>query len=58
MEKLVILNYSTCEVHIYNVDSETNVDETYIRELGHKPSECSWMFAGDIEIIHHKGILK
>ena len=58
MEKLVVMNYNTLEVHVYNVGSEANIDEGYIESLGHHASECSWMFGEEIGIIHHKGILK
>lgn len=58
MEELVLLNYSTLEVHFYKVDPNVNIDEDYIRKLGHNPDECSWMFAENIEVFKHKGILK
>ena len=58
MEDLVILNYSTASVHFYKVDNNADVDYDYIEKLGFNPDECSWMFAEDIEIIKHKGILK
>ena len=58
MEDLVILDYSTASVHFYKVDNDANLDYDYIEKLGFNPDECSWMFAEDIEIIKHKGILK
>ena len=58
MKDLVILNYNTASVHFYKVDNNTNIDEEYIKILGFNPDECSWMFAEDIDIIKHKGILK
>lgn len=58
MEDLVILDYSTGSVHFYKVDNNADVDYDYIEKLGFNPDECSWMFAEDIEIIKHKGILK
>lgn len=58
MEDLVILNYSTSSVHFYKVDNNADIDYDYIEKLGFNPDECSWMFAEDIEIIKHKGILK
>ena len=57
IEKLIILNYASRQVHIYMVDSSADIDEEYIEKLGHNADECSWMFAEDIEIISHKGIL-
>lgn len=58
MEELVILNYSNSSVHFYKVDNDADVDYDYIGKLGFNPEECSWMFAEDIEIIKHKGIIK
>lgn len=57
MKDLVILNYNTASVYFYKVDN-TNIDEEYIKILGFNSDECSWMFAEDIEVIKHKGILK
>lgn len=58
MEKLVILDYSNSSVHFYNVDSDANIDEKYIENIGHHCSNCSWMFAENIDVFKHKGILK
>ena len=57
MEDLVILDYSNSTVHFYKVDNDANIDENYIEKLGFNPNECSWMFAEDIGIIKHKGVL-
>lgn len=58
MEDLVILDYSTLTVHFYKVDSNADINDDYIEKLGFNTNECSWMFAEDIEVIKHKGILK
>ena len=58
MEKLVILDYNALDIHIYDVDSEVDIDEEYISDLGFHTSECSWMFCEELNIIHHKEILK
>lgn len=58
MEKLVILDYNTLSVNIYDVDSEANINEEYINNLGYHTSECSWMFAKNLNIVHHSRILK
>ena len=58
MKDLVILDYSTASVHFYKVDNNADFDYNYIDKLGFNPDECSWMFAEDIEVIKHKGILK
>ena len=58
MEDLVILDYSTSTVHFYKADSNADIDYNYIEKLGFNTNECSWIFAEDIEVIKHKGILK
>ena len=58
MEDLVILDYSTLTVHFYKVDSNADINDDYIEKLGFNTNECSWIFAEDIEVIKHKGILK
>jgi len=58
MERLAIMDYSNSEIHIYNVDKNTNVDDEYIEDLGYDTGECLWMFGEDITVIEHKGILK
>lgn len=58
MENLIILDFSTSTVHIYNVDSDSDINEEYIKNLGFNLNTCSFMFSSEIEIIKHKGILK
>ena len=58
MEKLIILDYSDTSVHIYNVDSDTEIDESYIGNLGFHCSNCHWMVSKGLNLYSHKGILK
>ena len=58
MEDLVILNYSNSTVHFSKVDSNADINDDYIEKLGFDTNECSWIFAEDIEVIKHKGILR
>ena len=58
MEDLVILDFNNATVHFYKVDKDTNINDDYIEKLRFNTNECSWMFAEDIEVIKHKGILK
>ena len=58
MEDLVILDFNNATVHFYKVDKDTNINDDYIEKLGFNTNECSWIFAEDIEVIKHKGILK
>lgn len=56
-EKLIVLNYETTTVDIYDVSPEADVDEEYVQNLGFNTNMCSWMVGDDMEIVHHKGIL-
>ena len=47
MEKLVILDYVSRSVDIYDIDSGTKVDDAYIEDLGYESSMCHWMVAGN-----------
>ena len=58
MEDLVILDYNTLTVHFYKIDSNADINDDYLEKLGFDTNECSWIFAEDIEVIKHKGILK
>ena len=53
MKELVILNYNKSEVHFYNVDYDTDINEDYIKSLGYNSDECSWMSGEFINIIKH-----
>lgn len=44
MIQLIILDYSDCSVHIYNISEDIEVSESLIQNLGFKTSECEWMF--------------
>ena len=58
MEDLVILDFNNATIHFYKVDSNADINDDYIEKLGFNTNECSWIFAEDIEVIKHKGILK
>lgn len=55
MKKLIVLEYSTSTVHIYNID-RLYVDDEYIESLGFNLEDCNWM-KGDLDILYHKGVL-
>jgi len=57
MSQLVILNYSTSTIDVYNINSETMVDEAYITTLGYNLEECSWMYANELSINFHTQVL-
>ena len=58
MEKLIILDFTTGEVDIYNIDMNYEpCMEDLLPELGHNANNCQWMFTqGDITI--HNEVLK
>ena len=58
MEDLVILDFNNSTVHFYKVDNDTNINDDYIEKLGFNTNECSWMYAEDIDVFKHKGIIK
>lgn len=58
MEKLIILDYTNATVDLYDVESDANIDESYIEELGFNTNNCSWMFGENMEITFHKEVLK
>ena len=63
MEKLIILDFTTGEVDIYNTQFENGLDdecgdiEIILKELGHKPGNCQWMIT-DGQITFHKEVLR
>lgn len=57
-EQLVILEYATQTVHVYNIDPGVNIDEEYISNLGFDTSNCEWMFGPEnMEIIKHEELI-
>lgn len=58
MEKLIILDFATGEVDIYNTQFE---DEKcmaeLLNELGHRMNDCQYMIS-DGQITFHKEVLK
>ena len=57
MEKLVILEYSTNTVHIYDINRAESIDDEYITQLGYNVDDCYWM-TGQIGFAYHRGVLK
>ena len=57
MQKLVILDYTNCEVHVYDVDDNVEIDYSLVADLGYNLSMCHYM-AGVSSIIQHEEIIK
>lgn len=55
MEKLAVMNYITQEIHLFDVDTDRDIE---LSELGFRDSDCHYMFGEHIPIIRHKGIIK
>lgn len=58
MEKLVILDYSTGEVDVYDIDSDVEVNEYLIESLGHNSNDCYWMVGENIKITFNSEIVR
>ena len=58
MEKLIILDFTTGMVDIYQVEYEFEPDmDELLDSLGHRANDCQWMFTqGDVTF--HKEVLK
>lgn len=54
-KKLVILDYSKNQVHIFNTE-DINIDDTYVENLGFNTNQCYYIY-GNIDILEHLGIL-
>lgn len=54
-EQLVIVDtlIQDVTIHIYPIDEDTEVDEDFIKKLGHDPDYCQWFFGIDVDIKHH-----
>lgn len=53
METLVVLDYFDNSVNIYKGKIPENIDSIkLLEELGHKASECAWMFCEILKLIY------
>lgn len=54
-ERLVITDFSTQElnIHIYIIDVDMEVNEEFIKKLGHDPNYCQWFFGMRVNIQNH-----
>ena len=58
MEKLIVLDFATGSVDIYNTEYKNEPDmDDLLDYLGHNANDCQWMFTeGDVTF--HKEVLK
>ena len=58
MERLIILDFATGMVDIYQVEYEFEPDmDELLDSLGHNANDCQWMF-GTGNITFHKEVLE
>lgn len=58
-EKLVVLDFSTGEIHIYPIvsDYEPEISELF-KKLGHDIDSCQWMLTDGAFVVHENILLK
>lgn len=56
MEKLVVLDYRTSEVHLFKAQPGIETNEDYLDRLGFNHSEVEWI-SGDLKIISHSNVV-
>lgn len=54
MTKLIIMDYSTTEVHIYDVEDKVLPD---IQKMGYDRKNVAWMLGDNMEIVHHSEVI-
>jgi len=58
IEKLAIIDFRDNSIHLYNIDSNVDMDDDYLNILGFDPNMVQTMFCSEIDIVKHAGILK
>lgn len=58
MEQLAIIDFRDKSIHLYNIDSDVDIDDEYLNILGFDPNMVQTIFANKIDIVKHVGILK
>ena len=53
---LIIMDYSTGKIHVYNIHADLDVTDAFIEKLGYNRDEVSWMITEDYDVEEHKGI--
>ena len=53
---LIIMDYSTGKIHIYNIHANLDVTDNFIEKLGYNIDEVSWMITENYNVEKHKGI--
>ncbi len=50
---VIVLDYSTDEVHIYKLFLKEDTIEQFIKSKGHSPSSCTWMIVEELKLKIH-----
>ena len=58
MEYLIVMNYCTSSIDIYPIDSECDITEDKLKELGYNTDEISYMFTENYSINVNNEIIK
>lgn len=53
MNDVVVLDYSTAEVHIYRVREDVDV-ESFLESQGHRLGDCYYMVGQSIKVVNHE----
>ena len=53
MDKLIVLDFATGEVNIYNIKPEQTAEDL-LDEWGHKEGECEWMQVKELSLTIHR----
>lgn len=58
MQKLIVLDYCSAKVHIYDVSPYLDIDDEFVYDvLGFNEDETKWM-SGDLNIEFHNDVLE
>lgn len=53
MKKLIVLDFTSGEVHVYSFRENKKESEEILMENDHQVSNCEWMVTEDINLIIH-----
>lgn len=54
MKKIIILDFSTAEVYVYDFDEDVHEDgESFLISVGLKEKDCQWMITNELRLTMH-----
>lgn len=57
-EQVIILDFHSSSVHIYDLDEDIELDEEYLNKLGFDADSVVLMYGFEIPVVKHKEKLK